>query len=123
MAYDFVITLTPQVETKGNTCYDTVKEELGYEPITTFWTDFSIADKFGPDAVKDTYKRVLEEWKSDYKYLTELVMVLNHKSWEKYKKGDSELGELYSDLFYSAQAYAYANLKEQELDYFCRTTD
>lgn len=24
-----------------------VESELGYKPITTFWEDFSIADKFG----------------------------------------------------------------------------
>ena len=34
-----------------------MKNEYGYEPITTFWDDFSIADVFGASAVKDTYKR------------------------------------------------------------------
>lgn len=28
-----------------------VESELGYKPITTFWEDFSIADKFGNEAV------------------------------------------------------------------------
>lgn len=31
----------------------------GYETITTFWDDFSIADRFGIAAIKDTYKRAL----------------------------------------------------------------
>ena len=27
----------------------------GYEMQTTFWQDFSIADRFGIDAIKDTH--------------------------------------------------------------------
>lgn len=34
-------------------------EMNGYEPKTTFWTDFSIADMFGTGGVKDTYNRTL----------------------------------------------------------------
>ena len=29
----------------------------GYEMQTTFWQDFSIADRFGIDAIKDTHSR------------------------------------------------------------------
>lgn len=54
----------------------TMAEDLGYTPITTFWQDFSIADKFGPAAIRDTFKRAFAEWKGNYKYLTELVMVI-----------------------------------------------
>ena len=35
-----------------------ITELNGYEPITTFWQDFSIADKFGIAAIEDTYRRV-----------------------------------------------------------------
>ena len=59
---------------------------MGEERVkTTFWMDFSIADRFGKSAVKDTYKTAFESWKDNYKYLTELVMVLNHKIWEHYE--------------------------------------
>ena len=51
----------------------------GYTQITTFFEDFSIADHFGIAAIRDTYKRAFNEWKNDYKYLTELVLVLNWK--------------------------------------------
>ena len=30
-----------------------IAELNGYEPITTFWQDFSIADKFGNNAIAD----------------------------------------------------------------------
>lgn len=98
-----------------------IEAMTGYKPITTFYRDFSIADKFGIDAVKDTYKRAFNEWKSDYKYLTELVMVLNWKSWEH--ENNVEYCQLYCDLFYELQDYAYKNLKDEALSYFIRTTD
>ncbi len=31
--------------------------ENGYELQTTFWEDFSIADRFGLSAIQDTFKR------------------------------------------------------------------
>lgn len=94
----------------------------GYKQITTFFEDFSIADNFGISAIKDTYKRAFEEWKKDYKYLTELVMVLNWKCWQHHEKNEA-YSELYSDLFYEAREYAFDNLKGEELTYFIRTTD
>ena len=97
-------------------------DELGYETLTTFWDDFSIADRFGVDAIKDTYKRAFEEWKWDYKYLTELVMVLNRKIWYWYKK-DSKLAHCYNDLWMKCDEYAYNNLKGEEIDYFIKTLD
>lgn len=99
-----------------------IEEMTGYKPITTFYTDFSIADGFGVDAIKDTYKRAFEEWKSDYKYLTELVMVLNWKIAEHYES-NMEYAKVYNDLWAKADAYACEHLKGAELDYFYSTTD
>lgn len=96
-------------------------EEFGYTPKTTFWQDFSIADHFGCSAIQDTYNRAFNEWKSDYIYLTELAMVLNHKSWEH--QDDANKCELYADLFYKTQDYAFDNLKDDELSYYLSTTD
>lgn len=96
--------------------------ELGYEVFTTFWDDFSIADRFGVKGIKDTYKRAFEEWKWDYKYLTELVMVLNRKIWYWYKR-DEKLAKCYNDLWMECDEYAYNNLKGEELDYFIKTLD
>lgn len=45
-------------------------EMIGYTPITTFWDDFTIAEAFGENAVRDTFNRAFEEWKGNYKYLT-----------------------------------------------------
>lgn len=94
----------------------------GYEMQTTFWMDFSIADKFGVSAIKDTFKRAFKEWKSNYIYLTELVIVLNHKIWEYYEKNDT-YAKLYNDLWEEADNYACENLKGDELRHFYEVTD
>lgn len=97
-------------------------EEIGYEPKTTFWEDFTIADMFGARAVKDTFNRAFRDWKNDVIYLTELVMVLNHKIFQHFTH-NPELAELYDTLYKKADAYAIENLKEKELQYFLETTD
>lgn len=100
----------------------TMAEELGYKPKTTFWEDFYIAECFGTKAIKDTFNRAFEEWKADYVYLTELVMVLNHKIWRYYGRND-EYARLYDYLWKRADNYAVNNLKDDELRYFLRVTD
>lgn len=99
-----------------------IEMQTGYSCITTFFEDFSIADKFGVDVVKDTYARELKEWKHDYKYLTELVMVLNWKIWQYYNHND-ELANVYNELWQKADNYACEHLKGEELSYFYQTTD
>lgn len=99
-----------------------IKSLNGYETQTTFWDDFTIADKFGISAVKDTFNRAFNEWKKDYKYLTELVLVLNHKIWQWYEKNE-ELARVYNDLWEQADTYAVNNLKGEELSYFYNILD
>ena len=57
---------------------------FGYEPKTTFWGDFGVADDYheSEDGVRDTFKRTFNEFKDDKVYGTELAMVLNHKAWQ-----------------------------------------
>lgn len=93
-----------------------------YQLQTTFWQDFTIADKFGKLAIKDTFNRAFKEWKKDTVYLTELVMVVNWKSFEWYEK-DIEVSKLYAELYYEADDYALSHLKGKELDYYLKTTD
>ena len=95
---------------------------FGYETKTTFYEDFSIADKFGADAVKDTYARAFESWKDNVEYLTELVMVLNWKIWAHHEKNE-ELAQVYNRLWQEADTWALDNLNGEDLAYFWRTTD
>ena len=94
----------------------------GYKPLTSFWEDFSIADKFGVKGIKETFKQSFEESKDNYKYLTELVLVLNHKIWQWYEKNE-QIAKLYNELWKEADSYACENLKGEEMEYFYMTTD
>ena len=76
-----------------------VAYECGYEMKTTFDMDFSIADRFGIDAVKDTFNRAFNGWKNNVEYLTELVMVLNWKIWEHFERGNEPLAKVYDSLW------------------------
>lgn len=99
------------------------EEFCGYKQITTFFQDFSIADNFGFRAIKDTYKRAFKQWKNNYKYVTELCMVLNWKSWEHANDVDNNICCLYSDLYYEVRDWCFEHLKGDKLAYFIETTD
>ena len=90
---------------------------------TTFWQDFTIADKFGETAVQDTFNRVFGEWKTNYIQLTELVIVLNWKIWQHHDNHNDGLSKLYDKLWKQADQYACDNLKGKEAEYFYQTTD
>ena len=75
-----------------------IEELTGYQPITTFYMDFSIADKFGINAIKDTYQRAFKEWNHDY-------------------------AETYDTLWRECDGWCIDNLKEEELEYYYKTTD
>jgi hypothetical protein len=94
----------------------------GYVMTTTFWEDFSIADLFGVLSIRDTFKRAFNEWKGNYVYLTELVIVLNHKIWQYYETKPA-YAEIYNELWEKADLYAQDNLKGEELSFFYQTTD
>ena len=100
-----------------------IQEMTGYEPQTTFYTDFSIANHFGKEAISDTYERAFNEWKGNVVFVTELCMVLCYKTWEHYDKGNVEYTELYGELYEKLRDWCWENLKGDDLDYFFRTTD
>ena len=99
-----------------------IEAMTGYKPKTTFYEDFSIADRFGTAAVKDTYKRAMQAWKDNCEYLTELVMALNWKIWEHYQTNEA-LATVYNDLWEKAAEYAQTHLQGEELTYYYNTTD
>lgn len=99
-----------------------IEEITGYKPKTTLYTDFTIAEIFGTGAIKETYNKVFKEYKNDYIILTEFVMVLNWKIWEHYKT-NKNLAKVYNDLWKKLDNYAVTNLKDNELQYFYKTTD
>ena len=92
-----------------------IYDQTGYKTFTTFAMDFEIADNFGEKAIRDTYKASLS-WLSDYKYWTELVMILN---WNIWKHCNDAYGPVYDELWRDAEQRfydAYADNTQDEPD-------
>lgn len=120
-----------------------IEHELGYKPMTTFWSDFSIADamyRFGADpvkAIRATFAAAIDSWRGNYKYMTELSMVLNHKIFEHHAKAESaeNAGKLnardyhqrlereYNGAWLAVDQWCRENLTGKELEYYYETTD
>lgn len=100
-----------------------IESVTGYKPKTTFWQDFSIADLFGAEAIKDTYERAKNEWLHNHVYITELVMVLNHKCWQHYDEGHSAISKLYTMLYNELDGLVAETLTGDELAYYYETID
>lgn len=111
--------------------FENILEEngMGYKRITTFYSDLSIAEVYGANSIKDTFKRVCKHWIGDYKYFTEFVLCLNYKSWEWHSRGNEGLMELYSKLYYQARDKFYdyygesGKNDEEALHYYFEVTD
>lgn len=87
-----------------------------------FWQDFTIADKFGVSAIKDTYKRAFEGWKDNVEYYASFVMTLNHKIWEWYEK-DEKLARLYDELWRKADEYGRNYFEGEDAEYYFEFLD
>ena len=112
-----------------------------FKPKFTFYSDFSIAEFYETragerGAVKETYDRVIEAWGNDYEALTEIVLVLNHKSWAFHNKVDNRLMgaddscvdyyvRLYAKLYEEADDLFYETFKNDKkaMDYYYEVTD
>ena len=81
----------------------------------------AIADKFGNNAIADTYRRAKSEWKDNYKYWTELCLVLNHKIWQWHER-DNQRAILYDKLWREADAMT-AEWSNEEQEYYFEITD
>lgn len=100
-------------------------EMSGYERFTTFASDFALAELFGDNGVRKTYTGALKAWQSDFKYLTELEMVLNWLCWFWHYNGEPDLSALYSELFYKCRDKFYERFAENDeaVEYHFRCTD
>lgn len=96
--------------------------QCGYKTKTTFWSDFSIADAFGTDAIIDTFCRAFKEWHENIVYLTELALVLNHKTWFWYDRNKSR-ATVYDQLWREVDDYCHDNLTGEDAEYYFQVTD
>lgn len=102
--------------------FEQTMREFGKESNTTFMLDFTLADFFGIDTVKDTFDRAFKEWKNDVVYMAEFVMVLNHKIWDYYQTNEP-LARVYNDLWIKADNYCRDNFKDKDLSYYYNFID
>ena len=93
----------------------------------TFWKAFDDAEEAGLNTVIMIASILYQRWRDEICELTDFVMVVNHKSWEHHRKGNSALQELYTDLYYEyyekAINYLESKGRNEELSYFIRTLD
>lgn len=97
-------------------------KENGNEVKTTFWEDFSQQSDLAFQLFRTRSIVLSKSGKEDYEFLTELVLVLNHKIWQYHEKRP-EFAELYNTLWEQTDQYAMENLKDEELSYFFDVTD
>lgn len=97
-------------------------KENGNEVKTTFWEDFRQQSDLAFQLFRTRSIVLSKSGKEDYEFLTELVLVLNHKIWQYHEKRP-EFAELYNTLWEQTDQYAMENLKDEELSYFFDVTD
>lgn len=100
-----------------------IEELTGYKPITSFYRDFGAAEQTGEKGIKETFRRLMKTGKTNYKYLTELVMVLDWKALEHIQSDQRELSQIYYGLWCDADEYAQDHLTGEELEYYSNTAD
>lgn len=94
-----------------------------WKPSYTFYSDFAIAEfcevyMRDKNAVKKTFNRVIKSWGSSYKALTEIIMVLNHKSWAFAKpvRVDAKylnVGDAWADYFVELYVELYEKARTE----------
>ena len=109
-----------------------------YEPQTTFFDDFSVAEIYGTQAIKNTFNRA-QLWISSEVFSAELTLVLNLKCnlfYQLLQSGNkeffgakkcAEFYETYYELFYKwhnkcLNEYSKKG-NEAKLEYYYDTTD
>lgn len=92
-----------------------------------FWGEFDTAELCGPNTIKGLAEAEFDRYKDDIEALTDLVMVINHKSWNHHDMGNDDMCSLYADLYYKyyeqAIEYLEKECRDKDLTYFIRTLD
>ena len=108
----------PKVETMLNS-----ESLCGYTQRTTFWDDFTIAERFGVKAIKDTYKNAFQSWKHDIVFIVELVLVLDWKMLYMEEKHMTEKSVMYYKCWVELSNWCERHLEAGAYEYFISVTD
>lgn len=94
--------------------FENVAADMGYTRKTTFFSDLSIAEWYGLDAIKETFNDVMKSWINDPKYIAEFALSLNWKSWQHHAYKNDEATQLYIQLYYDAEEKIYKHFSGNE---------
>ena len=124
MAKKIVLTEYPDLEKypKVETMLDS-ESLCGYTQRTTFWDDFTIAERFGISAIKDTYKNAFMSWNTDVVFIVELVLVLNWKMFYMEERHMTEKSEMYYKCWKELCNWCENHLEAGAYEYFISVTD
>ena len=92
-------------------------EVSGHEMQYIFAQDFAIADWYDEKSVKETYNRAVNEWKDNYKAMTEMAVQLSYMSYahsqlkEQGIAGRDPFIALYSSLFEKVTDFFYKHFE------------
>lgn len=103
---------------------------------TIFYGDFTAAEPFGIQAVKETFANAHFRTRG-YKVVTELAVVVNHKGWEWYSKMEAaqaagltqeakrceQISQYYFERYHEVYDWAAENLHEDEATFFYSVLD
>ena len=104
-----------------------------YKRITTYTSDFSIAEWCVPvegmSAIASTLRIALTNWRDNIKFFAEIIIVLNLKAHEHAARGNWEYSEMYSELYIDAKCLYFDwfdNTNKQHgkaMDYYYQYVD
>ena len=124
MGKRIVLTEYPNLEKypKVETMLDS-ESMCGYTQRTTFWDDFTIAERFGLPAIKDTYKNAFNSYKTNVVFITELVLVLNWKMLYMDERHMTEKSVMYYKCWVELSNWCERHLEAGAYEYFILVTD
>lgn len=105
-------------------------KQIDYEPVSNFWeqfTEIEIKSNIEEDDFRDLAETLFQAYKNNIIFLTELILVINHKCWYWFENNNGELAKIYSLLYYEYDSFALnyieKNMTQKEITYYLRTLD
>ena len=95
-------------------CFEQFLESVGKTRKTTFFSDLSIAECYGADAIRDTYENVMKSWGDNLDFMCEWVISLNQKIWQHYES-NREIANVYDKLWRKADKFCRDKFKGDKL--------
>lgn len=124
MGKRIVLTEYPNLEKypKVETMLDS-ESMCGYTQRTTFWDDFTLAEKIGLPAIERTYRNAFNSWKTDVVFITELALVLNWKMLYMDERHMAEKSVMYYKCWVELSNWCERHLEAGAYEYFLNVTD